>query len=232
MNFIPIIIFSKILVAASASEIDSHPGQARSSYTKFHNILETPQGHNGLFASQLKQGILQSLRTNTNSVSGDYCVEPFFTCNTMTTLLYCIQGRCTCPTQWTLSPGNLPLNTVWHPELKKCVSTRGSGCHIVTSPTTVIPPPAVSTTLRYSIQDRTNQDEHLEDSPAREIASGLIKGLVGLPETSGLGLVYCQPGLQCVRHTGYQEVGVCTASSLKSPTSVLIVLTFVSLMWR
>lgn len=153
-----------------------------------------------------------SLPSNSKSISGDYCFEPLLTCDTTNTVLYCIQGRCTCPNQWTLSPGTLPLNTVWHPELRKCVSVVGSGCHMVTSsyPAGPLLPPSSSSSPVPAAQ-------YSEPTPpttqTRDIATTIIKGLIGIPSSppagTGYGYVHCQPGIRCVRHPGYQEVGIC-----------------------
>lgn len=33
--------------------------------------------------------------------------------------------------------------------------------------------------------------------------------------SGGMGFVHCQPGVNCVRHPGYQETGICAGTSLQ-----------------
>jgi len=136
---------------------------------------------NGIFHSFRINQIVQSISESILSIksfdmnfSGDYCWEPLVNCDTANTVLYCVKGRCACPTDWTLAPGNLPLNTVWHPSYKRCVSLIGSGCHMS-------------------------------------------------PTNSAQGYVYCQPGVECVPHSTYSEVGICGKASSSLSTSYSLI---------
>ncbi|CAL8143141.1 unnamed protein product [Orchesella dallaii] len=170
---------------------------------------------------QYGQGSSSSMSTKSKSVSGDYCLEPLLSCDTVNTVLYCIQGRCTCPNGWTLSPGNLPLNTVWHPGLRRCVSVVGAGCHIVASmPAPFSSPQFESSGMSTGINSKSSLAS-TSTSPTKEIASSILRGLMGIPP-KGSGYVYCQPGVQCVSHPGYQEVGVCSGSKITLSLSFII----------
>lgn len=175
--------------------------------------------------------------SNSKSISGDYCFEPILTCDTTNTILYCIEGRCTCPTQWTLSPANQPLNTVWHPEMRRCVSVVGSGCHLATntgrtrSNPFVFPSssPLQSQQSPYLTQPQLSgsipiQASEPPGSTQKQVASSLIKGFIdGVVGGSGNGYVYCQPGVPCVRHyMGSSEIGICSAAKLSSLSLILV----------
>jgi len=133
--------------------------------------------------SESSIGNSRYIPSTSTSISGDYCWDPIFACDTAHTILYCLNARCTCPSGWTIAPGNLPLNTVWYPAAKRCVSLIGSGCH--TSSATV-----------------------------------------------SSGYVDCQPGIRCIPHPTYKDVGTCGGTNLKVAIWALIPLWMFSFVTR